>query len=106
MVGGRGAYLRTWWKAVGRDCQVTAAGAWRDGRRGSVSVTDDDIAGTFTFVRALEDNAYDPMLTTEWVGEARLNYIVENRTILWWCDFGISARNPLGDAYGQAWRHR
>ncbi|MEJ7838011.1 MAG: ADP-ribosylglycohydrolase family protein, partial [Thermomicrobiales bacterium] len=32
-------------------------------------VTDDDIAGTFSFLRALEDNAYDPNLTPAQIGE-------------------------------------
>ncbi|MDD3338393.1 MAG: ADP-ribosylglycohydrolase family protein [Lachnospiraceae bacterium] len=47
-------------------------------------VPDDDISGTFAFFRALEDNAYDPELSAEAMGDAWLNYIVENETILWW----------------------
>ena len=60
-------------------------------------VTDDDIAGTFTFVRALEDNGYDPGLSAARIGEAWLNYIVEGRTILWWGGFGNSTEET-------AWR--
>ena len=45
---------------------------------------DDDISGTFAFFRALEDNGYDPELSAEAVGDAWLNYIIENQTILWW----------------------
>ena len=47
-------------------------------------VPDDDISGTFAFFRALEDNNYDPELSAEAIGDAWLNYIVENETILWW----------------------
>lgn len=47
-------------------------------------VTDDDIAGTFTFLRALEDYDYSPDLTPRQIGQSWLNYIIEGRTILWW----------------------
>ena len=47
-------------------------------------VPDDDISGTFAFFRALEDSHYDPELSAEDIGNAWLNYIVENETILWW----------------------
>ncbi len=56
-------------------------------------VTDDDIAGTFTFVRALEDCGRPELLTSERVGKAWLNYIVENRSILWWGGKGISTEH-------------
>lgn len=47
-------------------------------------VPDDDISGTFAFFRALEDTGYDPNISAEQIGNAWLNYIVENETILWW----------------------
>lgn len=47
-------------------------------------VPDDDISGTFAFFRALEDKHYNPELSAEDIGNAWLNYIVENETILWW----------------------
>ncbi|MDO5689429.1 MAG: ADP-ribosylglycohydrolase family protein [Tissierellia bacterium] len=47
-------------------------------------VPDDDISGTFVFYRALADNGWDPNLSAEQIGEAWLNYIVEEKTILWW----------------------
>src|SRR5688500_5617372 len=56
-------------------------------------VTDDDISGTFTFLRALADNGYDPDLTPAAIGRAWLNYIVEGRTILWWGGFGNSTEH-------------
>ena len=45
-------------------------------------VTDDDIAGTFTFLRALEDYGTSSDLSAEDIGKAWLNYIVEERSIL------------------------
>ena len=46
-------------------------------------VTDDDISGTFTFVRALRDFGNSAGITAAQIGETWLNYIIENRTILW-----------------------
>lgn len=56
-------------------------------------VTDDDISGTFTFVRALADNDYDPRISAEKIGESWLNYIIENTTILWWGGLGNSTEH-------------
>lgn len=56
-------------------------------------VADDDISGTFTFVRALEDYGYDPGLTPKQIGQTWLNYIIENRTILWWGGMGSSTEH-------------
>lgn len=47
-------------------------------------VPDDDISGTFAFYRALEDSGYDKELSAKKIGQAWLNYIIENQTILWW----------------------
>lgn len=56
-------------------------------------VTDDDISGTFTFLRALADydNSYD--LTPAQIGQTWLNYIIEKRTILWWGGLGNSTEH-------------
>ena len=56
-------------------------------------VTDDDITGTFTFARALADCGCDPNFTPADVGDAWLNYNIENRTILWWGGMGVSTEN-------------
>ncbi len=56
-------------------------------------VTDDDISGTFTFLRALEDYKYDPSLSPKQIGQTWLNYIIENRTILWWGGMGNSTEH-------------
>jgi len=56
-------------------------------------VTDDDITGTFTFFRALEDSGYDPELSAAAIGQAWLNYLIEGRTILWWGGLGNSTEH-------------
>ena len=56
-------------------------------------VTDDDVAGTFTFIRALEDYGISPDLTAEDIGKAWLNYIVKERSILWWGGNGNSTEH-------------
>lgn len=59
-------------------------------------VPDDDISGTFVFYRALEDSGYPANITARQIGEAWLNYIVEDKTILWW---GGLARSTEHSAY-------
>ncbi len=56
-------------------------------------VADDDISGTFTFLRALEDRHDDPGLTPAQIGESWLNYLIEDRTILWWGGLGTSTEH-------------
>src|SRR6201991_4103484 len=56
-------------------------------------VTDDDVAGTFTFIRALEDYGIKPNLSAEEGSKAWLNYIVEERSILWWGGNGNSTEH-------------
>lgn len=56
-------------------------------------VTDDDVAGTFTFVRALEDYGVSPDLRSKDIGKAWLNYIIEERSILWWGGRGNSTEH-------------
>ncbi len=61
------------------------------GRR--LIVTDDDISGTFTFLRALQDYGYDPNLTPQQIGQTWLNYLIERTTILWWGGMGNSTEH-------------
>jgi len=56
-------------------------------------VTDDDISGTFTFVRALEDYAYSRDITPAQIGETWLNYLIEEQTVLWWGGLGNSTEH-------------
>lgn len=56
-------------------------------------IADDDISGTFAFFRAMEDSGYDPQLSAEDVGQAWLNYIIEDKTILWWGGLGNSTEH-------------
>ncbi len=56
-------------------------------------VTDDDIAGTFTFLRALPDYGNTLDLTPAQIGQTWLNYLIENRTILWWGGAGNSTEH-------------
>ncbi|MGV2100454.1 ADP-ribosylglycohydrolase family protein [Rhizobium sp. 21-4511-3d] len=56
-------------------------------------VTDDDVAGTFTFPRALDDYGISPDLSAEDIGKAWLNYIIEERSILWWGGAGNSTEH-------------
>jgi len=58
-----------------------------------IVVTDDDISGTFTFLRALPDYNNSLELTPKQIGETWLNYIIENRTILWWGGLGNSTEH-------------
>ncbi|KAI0124854.1 ADP-ribosylation/Crystallin J1 [Xylariales sp. AK1849] len=72
-------------------------------------VTDDDVSGTFTFVRALEehgagledrlgeDNGENHRATAELsaesIGKTWLNNVIERRTIFWWGGRGVSTEH-------------
>jgi len=56
-------------------------------------VTDDDISGTFTFVRALADFGNSKDLTAQQIGQTWLNYLIEKRTVLWWGGLGNSTEH-------------
>ncbi len=56
-------------------------------------VTDDDIGGTFTFLRALEDYGYPRDLTPAQIGQTWLNYLIDRRTVLWWGGLGNSTEH-------------
>jgi ADP-ribosylglycohydrolase len=56
-------------------------------------VTDDDITGTFTFVRAMADHGHDPAITPRQIGASWLDYLIEGRTILWWSGLGNSTEH-------------
>jgi ADP-ribosylglycohydrolase len=56
-------------------------------------LTDDDITGTFTFLRALPDYDNDPQITSEMIGRTWLNYVIEKRTVFWWGGLGNSTEH-------------
>jgi ADP-ribosylglycohydrolase len=56
-------------------------------------VADDDVSGTFAFARAIADHDYPAELQARQVGDTWLNYIIENRTILWWGGLGRSTEH-------------
>ncbi len=56
-------------------------------------VTDDDISGTFTFVRAMEDYHFKQDLSARDIGRTWLNYLIEERTVLWWGGLGNSTEH-------------
>ncbi|MCC7352848.1 MAG: ADP-ribosylglycohydrolase family protein [Anaerolineae bacterium] len=56
-------------------------------------VTDDDISGTFTFLRALPDYGNRRDVTAAQIGQTWLNYLIEGRTVLWWGDLGNSTEH-------------
>lgn len=56
-------------------------------------VTDDDISGTFTFLRALPDYGNSRDISPAQIGQTWLNYLIENRTILWWGGLGNSTEH-------------
>ncbi|MCL1909324.1 MAG: ADP-ribosylglycohydrolase family protein [Kiritimatiellaeota bacterium] len=47
-------------------------------------VADDDISGTFTFVKILEDSGLYADTPPELFGENWLNFLMEYKTVLWW----------------------
>jgi ADP-ribosylglycohydrolase len=56
-------------------------------------VSDDDLTGTLTFIRALEDSALYADTPAEAFGDTWLNYLMEKRTILWWGGRGMSTEH-------------
>ncbi len=56
-------------------------------------VTDDDISGTFTFVRAMSDYGNTLALTAAQIGQTWLNYLIEKKTVLWWGGMGNSTEH-------------
>lgn len=55
-------------------------------------VADDDLSGTFGFFKALKDYDYKD-LTAEKFGDTWLNYIIEDKTVLWWGGLGRSTEH-------------
>lgn len=62
-------------------------------RNHTLVVTDDDLSGTFAFLRALEDYDYPAAIDPAQIGQTWLNYILPLRTILWWGGVGNSTEH-------------
>jgi len=62
-------------------------------RHRELVVPDDDIAGTFVFIRALAEHGFPRDLPAADIGNTWLNTIVEGRSILWWSGAGISTEH-------------
>jgi ADP-ribosylglycohydrolase len=56
-------------------------------------VADDDISGTFGFFRTMEDNDFRKDISSKDIGDTWLNYIIEDKTILWWGGLGRSTEH-------------
>ena len=56
-------------------------------------VSDDDITGTFTFLRAFRECNYNKNITAKDIGKTWLNNIIEDKTILWWGGKGHSTED-------------
>jgi len=56
-------------------------------------VIDDDISGTFTFLRAMPDYGNTLNLTSAQIGQTWLNYLIEKQTVLWWGGMGNSTEH-------------
>lgn len=55
-----------------------------DERQHNLIATDDDITGTFTFVKILSDSGLWEKTPVELFGENWLNYVIEDKSIFWW----------------------
>lgn len=56
-------------------------------------ITDDDVSGTFIFIRALETHGITANLSAEEIGKTWLNQTVEKKAIFWWGGKGISTEH-------------
>ncbi|MDC7286367.1 ADP-ribosylglycohydrolase family protein [Blautia schinkii] len=56
-------------------------------------VADDDVAGTFTFLNAVEDCRDVSTISAKDFGEAWLDYVIEDKTIFWWGGLGRSTEH-------------
>lgn len=54
---------------------------------------DDDISGTLTFIRAMNDYGPSYDITAAQIGQTWLNYLIEHKTVLWWGGMGTSTEH-------------
>jgi ADP-ribosylglycohydrolase len=58
-----------------------------------IVVADDDLTGTFTFIRAIGDSGRGVAVDSTAIADAWLNYVVDGRTCFWWGGVGISTEH-------------
>jgi len=56
-------------------------------------VSDDDISGTLTFIRALTDSGLYEKTPDEFFGKTWLNYLIPYKTVLWWGNMSCSTEH-------------
>ena len=56
-------------------------------------VSDDDISGTLTFIRALSDSGLYEKTPEDFFGKTWLNYLIPYQTILWWGGMSVSTEH-------------
>ena len=56
-------------------------------------VADDDISGTLAFIRALSDSGLYEKTPDDFFGKTWLNYLIPNKTILWWGNMSHSTEH-------------
>jgi len=56
-------------------------------------VTDDDISGTIAFARVLSDSGLYAETPDDFYGKTWLNYLIEDKTVLWWGGMGVSTEH-------------
>ena len=56
-------------------------------------VADDDISGTLAFIRALNDSGLYEKTPDDFFGKTWLNYLIPNKTILWWGNMSHSTEH-------------
>ena len=64
-----------------------------EGEEYPLVAVDDDISGTFTFIRALADHGVTKEITAKQIGNSWLNYLIEGKTVLWWGGLGNSTEH-------------
>jgi ADP-ribosylglycohydrolase len=88
-----GRPIEGWRKERIRERFPTISGYLHEALGEPLVVSDDDISGTTTFVRVLEDSGLYESTPEELYGDNWLNYIVPDRTILWWGGMGVSTEH-------------
>lgn len=58
-----------------------------------IPLADDDISGTFTFIKSLADSGLYSKTPGDFFGKTWLNYLIEKETVLWWGGAGVSTEH-------------